>query len=596
MRRPRSLLRVAIFLLLAAGRSGGKEPEFVRTVVVSSELKVAIARGDVLYLFAKPLPGEGIKAFAKRFSDNPATEKKILEINRKSNVLLAGVYVRVPYDLLSDNYKKIALQAIFPDDTAAPSGWSHRVTAPSGSPESLWRIAEWFTGNGANYQRIRKENAHASLQTEAGETIRIPVDLLLPPFRASAVARDEEGPAPLTFGKDAKGDYASYRLRKGEALYSSVVVRFTGLVHAEDVNAEAERVARRSGVEDVHSIPVGFEIKIPREDLLPEYKPASDPQRVEYERSRLETAQFVNRIRAVDLAGITVVLDPGHGGRDTGALIEGVAEARYVYDISKRVADILKRQTRAKVVLTVDDARVPGVSDSDRLTISTGGRVMTSPPYPIDDAIPGVHLRWYLANSLLKAALTQGGEPTRVVFISIHADSLHSSVRGAMVYIPGEKYLTGSFSKSGSVYQARREYRQEPRVSFSRRERLEADGVSRELAEKIIGAFRRESLPIHPYNPIREYVIRGGREWVPAVIRYNRIPTRLLLEVCNLNNNEDRALIQTRDYRAKVARGVIEALTQFYESPAGEAHAGGRGSSFFSDRNSSQTALPAKPR
>ena len=190
---------------------------------------------------------------------------------------------------------------------------------------------------------------------------------------------------------------------------------------------------------------------------------------------------------------------------------------------------------------------------------------MTTPPYPIDDTVAGVHLRWYLSNSLLRSVVAHGGDAAHVVFLSLHADSLHPSVRGAMVYIPGEKYLKESFGKQGAIYEARREYRQSPKVSFSRRERLEAEGVSRGLAEKIIGAFRRDELPVHAFHPIRESVIRSGRQWVPAVIRYNEVPARALLEVCNLNNGEDLALIQTRKYRESVARGIVAALSSFYD-------------------------------
>src|SRR5256885_11217725 len=35
----------------------------------------------------------------------------------------------------------------------------------------------------------------------------------------------------------------------------------------------------------------------------------------------------------------------------------------------------------------------------------------------------------------------------KVVFLSIHADSLHPSLRGAMIYIPGERYVQGSYEK-----------------------------------------------------------------------------------------------------------------------------------------------------
>ena len=51
-----------------------------------------------------------------------------------------------------------------------------------------------------------------------------------------------------------------------------------------------------------------------------------------------------------------------------------------------------------------------------------------------------------------------------------------------------------------------------------------------------MASFREADLPLHPFQPIRRNVIRGGREWVPAILRYNRIPARVLIEVCNLNN------------------------------------------------------------
>jgi N-acetylmuramoyl-L-alanine amidase len=560
--RSLGLLLALIFLAAAADPPAEEK----KTVTISPELRVSIAAGDLVYLYAKPLPGESISQFARRFTEDPQTERQIRALNAHLAHGGSNAFLRVPYGVLSDNYKKIAIEALFPDDLALPDGWRHTVTAPSGTPESLWRIAEWFTGDGANYQKIRAAGHIASLETETGQVVDIPVGLLLPAFRLTALTRsEEEGPPPLTYGRDKKGRYALYRLQKGEALYSSVVVRFTGRIHAEDVNAAAAEIARRSQIRDVRSIPVGYGIKVPLEDLLPQYRPPDDPERIEYENARLEASQFVNRIRATNLSGVTLVLDPGHGGRDTGALVDGVAEARYAYDIACRVDRLLTRHTKAHVLLTVRDGGACRASNSDLLAASDGARVLTTPPYPIEDTTAGVHLRWYLANSYLRSLERKGEPEDRVVFVSIHADSLHPSVRGAMVYIPGEKFLRGRFGKSGGVYAARREVREEPVVAFTRRERIKAEGVSRDFAERIVAAFRRVDLPVHPYEPIRENVIRRGAEWVPAVLRYNRIPARVLLEVCNLNNDEDRALLTTWRYRERVARAMVEALVSFYD-------------------------------
>jgi N-acetylmuramoyl-L-alanine amidase len=50
---------------------------------------------------------------------------------------------------------------------------------------------------------------------------------------------------------------------------------------------------------------------------------------------------------------VTLVLDAGHGGRDTGAVVDGLEEAAHVYDIACRVERLAKSRTRAKVVPTV---------------------------------------------------------------------------------------------------------------------------------------------------------------------------------------------------------------------------------------------------
>jgi hypothetical protein len=59
-------------------------------------------------------------------------------------------------------------------------------------------------------------------------------------------------------------------------------------------------------------------------------------------------------------------------------------------------------------------------------------------------------------------------------------------------------------------------------------------------------------------------VIRSGREWVPAVLRYNLIPNRVLVEIANLANEEDRALVATRRFRQEVAAALAEGLVEFF--------------------------------
>jgi N-acetylmuramoyl-L-alanine amidase len=133
-----------------------------------------------------------------------------------------------------------------------------------------------------------------------------------------------------------------------------------------------------------------------------------------------------------------------------------------------------------------------------------------------------------------------------------------------MAYVPGASYVTGSYQKTEGIYLAREEVREHPVVKHSEKESLAAEGLSRDLAESIIDAFDENGLKVHPFNPVRDNVVRGGHEWVPAVIRYNLVPTRLLLEICNLGNARDRALIKTKAYRQKLAEAIYDGLVAFY--------------------------------
>ncbi|HEY6892633.1 MAG TPA: N-acetylmuramoyl-L-alanine amidase [Rhodanobacteraceae bacterium] len=361
------------------------------------------------------------------------------------------------------------------------------------------------------------------------------------------------GQPSLTYERHAPEPYAVYRLQKGEALYSSVAIRFTGRVYSKDVGDVVDRIVKFNAIDDVAKIPVGYAVRIPFSLLLPQYLPADDPRRLAAEIAERESAKLAKRTRAKGLHGVHIILDAGHGGTDPGAIYDDVSESTYVYDVMNRLEEILSKRSAARVSVTRDEKNV-----------------LTTPPFTLDDPVVGVHLRWYLANSIFRHAIKRGVPKEKVVFISIHADSLHPSLRGAMAYIPAERYVTGSYRKTEQVYLARAEVREHPVVRHSEEESLEAEGLSRDLAESIVDAFDSNDLKVHAFNAVRDSVVREGREWVPAIIRYNMVPTRLLLEICNLGNPEDRALIRTKHYRQQVASAIYEGLVNFFADRSDE--------------------------
>ncbi len=203
----------------------------------------------------------------------------------------------------------------------------------------------------------------------------------------------------------------------------------------------------------------------------------------------------------------------------------------------------------------------------------------------------GVNLRWYLANSIERRLRKAGVDRSKILFASFHADVLHPSLRGAMIYVPGERYRRGSQGSSDPAGARYAEVREMPTVRFSRSERISSEGLSRQFALLLVRALGRRGLGVHPYEPIRDRIIRGGGEWVPAVLRGNSIPVKVLVELANLNNRADRALIQDPAFRESFARAFVNAVLRFYKAapePKAQERPGKRAATPGSARGSRQ--------
>jgi N-acetylmuramoyl-L-alanine amidase len=523
-----------------------------------------------------------------------------------------GGVVAIPYSSLNDRYKIKVIRDLFPEDGPREGNWIHRTGSGrlQASQETLWNVALWLTGRGENFGALADRNALPGLVPAKDQEIVVPGELLLPPFAALAGLRTastgtpgpaaspadaesddftevpgepEPGPGTepskppgpgtdatgqLRYGSDERGAFARYSLKRGEALYS-VVMRFTGRVDSQEVNELAFAIAGRSGIQNVKDIPAGYGVKIPLDDLLPEYLPATDARRLSWESSRAKVARYTNPSPSRNLAGVTVILDAGHGGRDRGAAHNGVAEHEYVYDILCRIKAVLERDTSAGVLTTIKDRREGyRIRDSTLLSRNQAEVLLTDPPFPLTEPYVGVNLRWYLTNSYYRRLVAEGSDPLKVVFTSLHADARHPGLGGAMVYVPGEEYRRSRYGYSGPVYARTREVREKPYVSFTRAERERSEGLSRQFAGTLMRSFRAHDVAVHPFDPVRERIVRKRRSWVPAVLRCSEVPVEVLIEVSNLNNPTDSRLLSDPAYRQRVAEAYVDALARYYGGAA----------------------------
>lgn len=483
------------------------------------------------------------------------------------------------YDDLTAEGKRWALETLFPEDRWQRGEVQHLVRWPE--LESVWLLAALFTGHGQNYDRLQAENAGNPEKLRRGDLWRIPARLLAKELGGiGSVAPDRSQPeddlddeartaafrALLTFAEDAQGRYAVYRLRKGEALYSSVVMRFTERVSPREVNELAAVIARRSGIADLRTIPPGQVVKIPLDVLAGPFQPEGTRALAEDREMREEVRRTPRIDAGPRLKGVRIILDPGHGGVDRGASGAQVWESDFVFDITMRVLRILQQDTDAQVSSTVRYPRIGLVPRERIIAPSREAEVLTTPPFANDGDSPtavSVHLRWVLANDLIRT-FARKGDAQKTLFLSFHADSLHPSSRGAMVYVPGAPYVPASFSLGPRRGAAVAEMKRGAQVVFSLRDRLQGEARSRQFAEVLLRSFLLERIPVHANRPIRNVIHRDGRTFVPAVIRHSAAATKVLLEVLNLQNEEDAESLRDPAFRERYAEAVVKGIQAYY--------------------------------
>lgn len=584
-------LSTFFFLVLIIFGLSAKKEELSNFYVKTKEGRRACIEGSIFLRVPYSNKG-GFEFLAEKFTGDKKNSPKIKRFNPKPK---GGKYreIRIPLDFLLLVYKVETITALFPEDKRTENGWLHKYKG-----EGLWSVAKWFCGTSKKIVELKK--SLKNVEPKKGDLILIPEKLLsqnfsVIPFQKEiqketkkeeesnqkiAIAQKQENVVSsveemsieearklLSYGKDEQGAYAIYHLAQGEALYSAVVVRFTGRLFASEVNALAMEIAKRSGIQDVTAIPIGYEIKIPVDMLLPQFYPEDSQVYKDYIAHQQGLSQIINTYKNASLEGVVVILDPGHGGLDRGAIKNKVWEDSYVYDIACRIREGLETKTKAKVYVTLMEPS-KGFKPIDKPYLAPNKKctILTHPPFHPDsseETKAAVNLRWVFANYHYNNLKKEGISSERVIFTSIHADSLHPSIRGTMFYVPGSTYRKGKWSAKGLFFTKF----QEGKIinySLSKKELEKSEGLSLQFAKSLEKSFKKNKLKLHPYQPTRDHVVRNKNAWVPAVLKYNLIPCSILIEVCNINNQEDAKLLRDPVFRQKIANAYIEALILYY--------------------------------
>ncbi len=551
---------------------------------------IALKGGRTLYLECRTPQGKSSSAFLKEYLANPA------EASRYTGVST----VPLMYGDLKPSVQRKVMETMFPKDFSSPEGWWHSVTYDgSVGVETWWNLAEWLTGKGTNYKTLEalSENREArDAHLSKGQLVFIPKSQLLPEFQkvtpdhSARLARLRAATPPpppkieeeeaydatyvegdLQYGSDGQGQFASYKLKKGEALYTNVVIRFTEFREVDLVNDAAREILKRSDISNARRIHVGQEIRIPQDMLSDRYLPQDSERRQAFEESHAAAEELRPvTTSGTGLKGVVIVLDPGHGGSDQGTYHGNLFEDELSYDIAIRIKRLLETTTQARVYITMldkSDGEKP--SNEKRFRHDDDEVVLTSPNYAPNNTRVSANLRWYLANDIYRKERALGTKEDLMLFASIHCDALYEKLRGTMVYVPGAAYREENESPpSDGIYNNFKEAREHRSVKFTRAELRRDEALSRSFAMTFLGALQRHDPQIAVHrtsDPIRNVIQRTRtKRYLPTVLRNTLIPTKVLIETANLKNDEDRDRLSDPEWRQWYAEAFVDAVQKHF--------------------------------
>jgi N-acetylmuramoyl-L-alanine amidase len=248
---------------------------------------------------------------------------------------------------------------------------------------------------------------------------------------------------------------------------------------------------------------------------------------------RTETAAVSAPVApAADTGPPVIVIDPGHGGIDSGAIApSGIEEKDVVLAVAKKLAEKLERKRRFRVLLTrYDDTFLP-LEERVRIARMNG------------------------------AAL----------FISIHADSIsrgEGEARGATVYTVSDRAsdaeaakLADKENKSDLIAGVDLSNKSSDvagiLVDLAHRETKNFSGM---FARTLVG--RMQSATLMHKSPLRSAGF--------IVLRAPDVPS-VLLELGFLSHPEDVKLLASDAWRDKVTDTMVDAVQNFFESRLAEA-------------------------
>ena len=230
-------------------------------------------------------------------------------------------------------------------------------------------------------------------------------------------------------------------------------------------------------------------------------------------------------IRSLGLKIARVVIDAGHGGRDTGTIgPTGLTEKELVIDVARRLKERIESEIGAEVVMTRDD----------------------------DSFVP------------LETRTAMANQAEADLFISIHANASRSrSIRGVETY-----FLNFTTSNEGLELAAR-----ENASSLRSISELQ-DIVSKIMLRDKVDESREFASHIQESLAKRKHFGRNrGVKQAPFVVLIGANMPSILAEISFISNPEDERMLKGTDRRQQIAEALFEGVISYSDTLSGFATA-----------------------
>ncbi|WP_245276174.1 N-acetylmuramoyl-L-alanine amidase [Methylocapsa aurea] len=220
-----------------------------------------------------------------------------------------------------------------------------------------------------------------------------------------------------------------------------------------------------------------------------------------------------------------IMIDPGHGGIDSGAMVNGLVEKDLVFAFAKAVAAKLESDGRFMTVLTRDD----------------------------DSFIP------------LAERVKMARNANAALFVSIHADTLSAAadVAGATVYTASDRA-----SDAEAARLAEKENQSDAAAG------LDGADDAGDVSDILFDLTRRETRAyshVFARTLVNYWKVAGRLNKNPQrsagfrVLRAPDVPS-VLLELGYLSNEKDDAALSSAEWRDKASSRVAEAIATFFSA------------------------------